>query len=86
MLHTLSPDEIATELALDELSFYERGLSLPEGENAQALMGAAVDYIMYGLPLPLDLQVNLEAAGVILDEFEAFVEHRIGVVRVNTRH
>jgi hypothetical protein len=73
----LSLDDFDDLAELDDLSLYELGLALPEGEAAESYMSLAAMVIANGNPLPLDLQAALAERGVILDEFETFIRNTI---------
>lgn len=68
-------------------SLYDRGLPIPKGEWTEMLIDLFLTYRRKSEPAPLDLLALLEQAGIIVDEFERFVDDRLALAaRLNSRH
>lgn len=68
-------------------SLYDRGLPIPKGEWVEHLMTEFFNYRLNQIPAPVDLLAHMETAGIIVDEFEAFIDARIALAAVlNSRH
>jgi len=65
---------LSEDFDLDETSLYELGHALPGGEFTDRLIGDTAMLISAGREIPLDVLVELEARGVIVDEFKLFIE------------
>jgi hypothetical protein len=87
MRHTPSLDlvaDILEGLEVESLLYYDR-VEFPKGEFADHVMDEAVEYITNDIPLPVDLTARLDALGIIVDEFEAWVRKTLEVSS-DTRH
>lgn len=68
-------------------SLYDRGLPIPKGEWTEMLISLFLTYREKQEPAPLDLLAYMEAAGIIVDEFERFVDARLALASAwNSRH
>ena len=68
-------------------SLYDRGLPIPKGEWTEMLIDLFLTFRRKSEPAPLDLLAHLEQAGIIVDEFERFVDDRLALAaRLNSRH
>lgn len=68
-------------------SLYDRGLPIPKGEWVEILIDLFLTYRRKSEPAPLDLLAHLQQAGIIVDEFERFVDDRLALAaRLNSRH
>lgn len=68
-------------------SLYDRGLPIPKGEWTEMLISLFLNYREKQEPAPLDLLAYMENAGIIVDEFERFVDARLALASAwNSRH
>ena len=89
MLRTLSPNDLLGDESQNEFfdSLYDRGLPIPKGEWTEMLINLFLNYRRNQEPAPLDLLAHLEQAGIIVDEFERYVDARLALASAwNSRH
>lgn len=84
---SLEPD-LGDETLFESLdNLYDRGLKIPKGEWTEHLIMEFFNYRYKQEPAPLDILVGLQSAGIIVDEFERFIDGRLALAsRINSRH
>jgi hypothetical protein len=71
---------------IDDISVYDRGWSLPQGEYSAALLLDATEFWSTDRELPVDLHMKLAQCGVLVEDLERTFKRRLQAVKASLVH